>query len=709
MYSYCSFPTLTNCTFSGNSADKGGAIYHDLSTLAAANCTFSGNRASTDCGGIYVFSYNVTVTNCILWGNSDSSGVNESAQISGPGGSLFVNYNCIQGWTGTLGGTGNTGSDPMLVREPNDGGDGWGVGDNDDFGDLDVLEVSPCIDAGDNSALPQDIADLDDDNNFTEPTSLDLDGGQRFVDNPFITDTGSGTPPIVDMGAYEYRIIFVRYDHNGANDGSSWADGYSYLQDALSSAEPGDQMWVAGGTYKPDQGVGKTPGDRAASFHLVNRARFYGGFSRTETSLAQRDWKLNETILSGDIGTVGDDSDNSYHIVRASGTDATTVLDGFSVTGGMANQLMSPHIAGGGMWNDSASPTVANCTFSKNTAMFYGGGMCNANNSSPTVTSCTFNGDLASKGGGMYNEDNSTPTVTNCTFSGNRGTGAGGGLYNRESSPTVTNSVFCGNWSKTGGGGMYNDDGCNPTLANCTFASNSASKGGGVYNDDISSATLTNCILWGNTATISDPQIGVGGSSSITVTYCDVEGGWGGPPNIDADPCFVRDPCDGGDGWSDDPQTGGIDEGANDDFGNLRLSPGSPCIDAGDSSSVPADTADLDNDANTTEPIPFDLDSRPRIVSGDCNDTVIVDMGSYEFDWAYIGDFAGGCDVDFVDFTYLALTWLKEDGEPGYDYLCDISIPADNFINVSDLKIFTDNVTRLGLGFVHGLAGGMGI
>jgi hypothetical protein len=88
-----------------------------------------------------------------------------------------------------------------------------------------------------------------------------------------------------------------------------------------------------------------------------------------------------------------------------------------------------------------------------------------------------------------------------------------------------------------------------------------------------------------------------------------------------------------------------------------------------------------------------DLDSRARFADGDCNTTEIVDMGAYEFDWAYIGDFAGGCDVDFVDFAYLALTWLKEDGEPGYDYLCDISIPADNFINVSDLKIFTDNVS----------------
>jgi hypothetical protein len=110
----------------------------------------------------------------------------------------------------------------------------------------------------------------------------------------------------------------------------------------------------------------------------------------------------------------------------------------------------------------------------------------------------------------------------------------------------------------------------------------------------------------------------------------------------------------------------------------VRLLATSPCIDAGDNNSVPVD-------------VTTDLDNRPRFADGDCNTTEIVDMGAYEFDWAYIGDFDGSCDLDFVDFAYLGLTWLKEDGDPGYDYLCDISIPADSFINVSDLKIFTDN------------------
>ena len=106
---------------------------------------------------------------------------------------------------------------------------------------------------------------------------------------------------------------------------------------------------------------------------------------------------------------------------------------------------------------------------------------------------------------------------------------------------------------------------------------------------------------------------------------------------------------------------------------------------------MPADILDLDNDGNTVEPIPFDLDGRPRFADGDCNDTEIVDMGAYEFAYLYLGDFAGGCDVDFIDFSIFALAWLTEQGQGGYDPNCDIAVPFDGVIDEKDLKVFTDN------------------
>jgi hypothetical protein len=143
-------------------------------------------------------------------------------------------------------------------------------------------------------------------------------------------------------------------------------------------------------------------------------------------------------------------------------------------------------------------------------------------------------------------------------------------------------------------------------------------------------------------------------SSSPVVSFCDVKGGHTGTGNIDTDPLFA-------DISGPDPN-----------LWDLRLQPTSPCIDAGDDSSLPADTADLDNDGNTAEPIPYDLDDRDRIVDGDCNDTLIVDMGAYEFTSAYYGDFDGQCDVDWVDYAVFALAWLSEQGQGRYNADCDI-------------------------------------
>ena len=76
---------------------------------------------------------------------------------------------------------------------------------NPSAGNLRVWASSPAIDAGDNSAVPADTADLDEDGDTGEPTPIDLDGGARFIDATDTPDTGNGTPPIVDMGAYEHR------------------------------------------------------------------------------------------------------------------------------------------------------------------------------------------------------------------------------------------------------------------------------------------------------------------------------------------------------------------------------------------------------------------------------------------------------------------------------------------------------------------------
>lgn len=305
--------------------------------------------------------------------------------------------------------------------------------------------------------------------------------------------------------------------------------------------------------------------DRTVAFQLKNGVTIkggYAGFGQPDPNA--RDIVKYKTILSGDLA--GNDVDiqdpldmledlqraeNSYHVVSGSDCNESAVLDGFTITAGNANGPPDvPNSKGGGMYNDTGSPTLSNCMFVENAA--------------------------GCEGGGIYNL-HSNPILTNCTFQRNSAAA----------------------WSIGRGGGMYNHQ-SSPTLTNCTFTDNPAtSEGGGMYNGGQSSPTVTNCILWGNTAP-TGPQIHNDETSWTIVTCSDVQGGHPGQGNIDVEPCFV-DPgyWDANGVWID---------------GNYHLLQTSACINAGDNNSLPADTQDLDGDSNTTEPIPFDLDGNPRIV-----------------------------------------------------------------------------------------------
>ena len=209
---------LTNSTIAGNTAQHGGGIYvYDTPGFEVVGSTFAGNQANE--GSAIAFSYEdgdsphpstLSLANCILWDGGDEIWNNDGSTIT-------VTYSDV---FGGYGGTGNIDSDPLFARDPDDGGDGWGVGDNDDYGDLRVRPGSPCIDAGDNTAVPPDLADLDDDGDTAEPTPLDLAGGPRFLDDLATPDSGNGTPPVVDMGAYEWQLIVGDMDGSGAVNGN---------------------------------------------------------------------------------------------------------------------------------------------------------------------------------------------------------------------------------------------------------------------------------------------------------------------------------------------------------------------------------------------------------------------------------------------------------------------------------------------------------
>ncbi|MGD8501835.1 MAG: right-handed parallel beta-helix repeat-containing protein, partial [Phycisphaerales bacterium] len=111
--------TVINCTFSNNSAqgwEGGGMSNRAGGNPTLINCTFSGNSSSFRGGGIYSDEESSsTITNCILWENSDAEGTDESAQIDNDGPIPVISYSCIQGWTGDFGGIGNIGVNPLFA------------------------------------------------------------------------------------------------------------------------------------------------------------------------------------------------------------------------------------------------------------------------------------------------------------------------------------------------------------------------------------------------------------------------------------------------------------------------------------------------------------------------------------------------------------------------------------------------------------------
>ncbi len=179
--------------------------------------------------------------------------------------------------------------------------------------------------------------------------------------------------------------LFVDNSASGSNNGTSWADAYTDLQIAINAAaaNSGGEVWVAAGRYSPTSWPNGEidSATREIHFSLKNGVTVYGGFAGTETLLNKRDVDANKTILSGDIGTEGDDSDNCYHVFyhpEDTDLDATAVLDGFTISGGKADITDHPgseHSYGGGMYNDKSSPMLTNCTFSGDFAGYDGGGI----------------------------------------------------------------------------------------------------------------------------------------------------------------------------------------------------------------------------------------------------------------------------------------------------------------------------------------------
>lgn len=364
-------------------------------------------------------------------------------------------------------------------------------------------------------------------------------------------------------------IIYVDTQAKGPiYDGMNWCHGYLQLDEALAIARAGDTIRVAMGIYTPDATGLSDP--REATFQLISGVALEGGYAGCGTwNPDERNIPRFETLLSGDLAQndVSDLNDpthaeNSYHVVVASQVDSTSVLDGFVITGGIANgDFWLGYDLGAGIFNMGGSPTLKNCTIRgcmarlklapSNCCNVHDEAGCDRDTCQELVCelepqcctstwspgcaalaklNCDCSGRLSGSGGGMFNSDEASPTLTNCVFLANVAANWGGGMYNAQfSHPTLTGCHFIGNTANTGaaiinfsassviavdclfkenggvghGGAIFNQTGMFVTrLSSCRFTDNFAGNGGGAVWDDSWGMTVTDCIFEGNSANV---------------------------------------------------------------------------------------------------------------------------------------------------------------------------------------------------------------
>jgi len=343
---------------------------------------------------------------------------------------------------------------------------------------------------------------------------------------------------------------------------------YSTIQAGIDAASNSDTVLVQPGTYTENidyNGKNIVVG----SLYLTTQDTSY----------------ISSTIIDGNqTGSV---------VTFESGEDSTSVFQGFTVTNGSSSR-------GGGIYC-SSNPTLSNLIIQGNSATstyyYEGGAGIYCLSSSPTIINVSIIGNLAigswGRGGGIYFYSNSNPILTNVIISGNSANGDGGAIICMYSSAPALKNVEISDNTAAGHGGAIYSSLSDLIISSSTISNNSAGQlGGGVYSDDAANPQLINSILWNN----FPQEVWLNAGGSLTAMYSDIEGGWAGTGNINADPLFV-DPANGDYhlSWTNYP---------------VQDSTMSPCIDAGDPNS------------------PFDPDS------------TIADMGAYYFDQSVLPDYS---------------------------------------------------------------------
>lgn len=391
-----SSPRFVNCLFTKNHNAR-STIYNDHSTPTFVNITASKNTITNESyGTVYNASSTVTISNSILWENIQTEINNNSSTCT-------IDHSIIEhGYPGTN----NLNINPMFI-------DLLGL-------DFHLQSCSPAIETGDGSKIT----------GFND----DLDGHTRsygVVDIGCYEYQGSKTPPA-------YTTIYVDSTNMSGGNGLSWANAYADLQQALldyhypQSCRVIDTIKIAKGTYYP------ALNDRDSTFLMERSLVILGGYPTGGGTL--RNWESNPAILSGDIGTIGTNTDNSKHVLTAYATDLDMRIDGVIIQDGRGSY-------GGGLRVENGTGKVRNSLFRYNQNEPYGSALY-IENANVEVIQCVFTDNHADYQGIIMAKDGSLDII-NSTISGNTIPTSFSTIYIDKDSLLIRNSIMWNNGTGT--------------------------------------------------------------------------------------------------------------------------------------------------------------------------------------------------------------------------------------------------------------------
>ncbi len=486
--------------------------------------------------------------------------------------------------------------------------------------------------------------------------------------------------------ASSQNIIYVDQNASGTGNGSSWANAFQNLQDAINSSTAGDEIWVAVGTYKPSEdenGLQNPTDPRTKTFHLKEGVSVYGGFTGNE-SQRPADPLANPSILSGEIGTTAL-TDNCYNVIHnESIKNGVTRIEGFYVERGYKTNISGANNRGAGLYDRSSKVEYVRLVFRDNHAKY--GGAVVTRISSSTFNYCEFRNNTAETGGGAFMDQGEDVKILNCLFENNSVTsGSGGGYFGLDAAVYIAHSIFRNNQSSSNGGGLMlaSSNLNNPIYLNelydVVFEGNNAQSGAGAYFQ-VRPTHMTNAIFRENNSTGTGGALVLNGG--IILSNILIHDNQGGGLNISSnvfynrhevynatitqngtageviyqgntavtfynsiidssaqsissdslkfDHCLLPGSMPGG-VWDTQLGTdlgGNIDNDpiffseTNKDYRLWKCSPG---VDQGDNSKLYRDWADTDNDNDTSENTAIDLFNNSRILSN------IIDVGAFEY------------------------------------------------------------------------------